>query len=66
MIPPTHAHNTPAKRDGMEGGAERRPGSAEILAGKGTRWYFAADKQHTTCQPREIGEDVLLLSQQLW
>lgn len=27
---------------------------------------FAADKPHSTCSLREIREDVLLLSQQLW
>lgn len=43
------------------------PVSAEILAGRGTDGTsFAADKPHSTCSPREIREDVLLLSQQLW
>lgn len=42
-----------------------QPGSAVILAGMGSWWYHVADKSHSSCPPKEIG-DVLVLNQQLW
>lgn len=33
-----------------------QPGSVEILAGRSTRWHFAAEKLHKTRQPRETGD----------
>lgn len=40
-------------------------GYVEIFAGIGTQRYTVADKPHSSCQPREIGENFLLPSQQL-
>lgn len=39
--------------------------SVEILSGMGTQWHHVANKLRSTCQPRQIGENVLL-NQQLW
>lgn len=55
----------PKGRNGGECSADTGPGCVEIPAGRGAQWHFAADEPHSTCQPGEIGEDVLLLSQ-LW
>lgn len=41
------------------------PGYVEIFAKMGVQWYPIADKHHSSCQPRETGDNVLLPSQQL-
>lgn len=59
---------TTTKRDGMEGGAEGKHTAKALLkslqGGERTWWHFAVEKLHSTCQPGEIRDDVLLLSQQ--
>lgn len=41
-----------------------QPGSAAILAGRGTQWHHVANEVHSTCQPGGMGADVLQLNQQ--
>lgn len=69
MSPHTHSlqPSAPAKIKWMEqSGAERRFHSQVLMKSlQGDWWGFVAEKLHSTCQPGEMGEDVLLLSQQL-